>query len=320
MSAARALLRDDGAERLGPRLAADTRGRAARRAGVSRRGARRSTSWTASSRPAPSRSSRGRRRRARASTGSSARRAESRARRGARPRARANASRSTSSSSSVSRKAALPRRARPSPFLADDARRELGGRLERPDAVARDRYLFYTRARVRTQRLVLVREAASDEGVPRDPSPFWEDVRVALRRGRRAARDPPTAALGAHVAARGGAERARAASRRSPASTVDDPDGAFALAAANDWSARLDRARGAFDPHDGPPEPGRARAVRRQARCSPRPSWSASPTARRRGSSSASIDPKKIDAEPDPMLRGQVAAHDAEPLLRDAPA
>ena len=32
------------------------------------------------------------------------------------------------------------------------------------------------------------------------------------------------------------------------------------------------------------------------------------------------IDPKRIDAEPDPMLRGQVAAHDAAPLLRDAPA
>ena len=38
----------------------------------------------------------------------------------------------------------MPRRARPSPFLSDDVRRELGGRLERPDQVARDRYLFYT--------------------------------------------------------------------------------------------------------------------------------------------------------------------------------
>ena len=70
----------------------------------------------------------------------------------------------------------LPRRARPSPLLDDDTRRELGGRLERPDAVARDRYLFYTTCTRATQRLVLVREAASDEGVPREPSPFWDDV------------------------------------------------------------------------------------------------------------------------------------------------
>ena len=63
--------------------------------------------------------------------------------------------------------------------------RELGGRLERPDAVARDRYLFYTTCTRATQRLVLVREAAGDEGVPREPSPFWEDVRSLFDDGRR---------------------------------------------------------------------------------------------------------------------------------------
>ncbi len=66
---------------------------------------------------------------------------------------------------------------------ATTLRRELGGRLERPDPVARDRYLFYTACTRATQRLVLVREAAGDEGVPREPSPFWEDVTVAVRRG-----------------------------------------------------------------------------------------------------------------------------------------
>jgi hypothetical protein len=39
---------------------------------------------------------------------------------------------------------AFPRRTRPSPLLSDELRSELGGRLERPDQVARDRYLFYT--------------------------------------------------------------------------------------------------------------------------------------------------------------------------------
>ena len=70
----------------------------------------------------------------------------------------------------------LPRRARTSPFLDDDARRELGGRLERPDQVSRDRYLFYTACTRATRRLYLVREAATDDGAPREPSPFWEEV------------------------------------------------------------------------------------------------------------------------------------------------
>ena len=58
----------------------------------------------------------------------------------------------------------LPRRSRTSPFLDDDARRELGGRLERPDQVSRDRYLFYTACTRATRRLYLVREAATDDG------------------------------------------------------------------------------------------------------------------------------------------------------------
>src|SRR5262245_9036384 len=66
----------------------------------------------------------------------------------------------------------LPRRDRPSPLLDDDARRALGSRLERTDAVARDRYLFYTACTRAAEHLVLVREAANDEGVPREPSPF----------------------------------------------------------------------------------------------------------------------------------------------------
>ena len=70
----------------------------------------------------------------------------------------------------------LPRRTRTSPFLDDDTRRELGARLERPDQVSRDRYLFYTACTRATRRLYLVREAATDDGAPREPSPFWEEV------------------------------------------------------------------------------------------------------------------------------------------------
>ena len=199
---------------------------------------------------------------------------------------------------------AFPRRSRPSPLLSDDARRELGGRLERPAAVARDRYLFYTTCTRATQRLVLVREAAGDEGTPREPSPFWEDVRSLFDDGEvlRATRRRPLSALTWPLeSAPSERERLRALVRLA----ATDSEGAFALAAANDWSRRLDRARGAFE---------RDTALRAPAVLEPfaaKTMFSATELERFADCSSAwlverVIDPKKIDAEPDPMLRGQV--------------
>jgi ATP-dependent helicase/DNAse subunit B len=199
----------------------------------------------------------------------------------------------------------MPRRSRPSPFLSDDVRRALGRRLERPDQVARDRYLFYTACTRALERLVLVREAANDEGVPRDPSPFWEDVRslfdsdeVAFATRRR-----PLAALTWPIeAAPSERERLRALARL----TVDDADGASSLAAANGWSRRLDRATNAW---------ARPTALRNPSVLEPfssRTVFSATELERFADCSSAwlverILDPKRIDAEPDAILRGQVA-------------
>ena len=199
---------------------------------------------------------------------------------------------------------AFPRRTRPSPLLSDELRNELGGRLERPDQVARDRYLFYTTCTRATQRLVLVREAAGDEGVPREPSPFWEDVTSLFDEGdvQRATRRRPLSALTWPLeSAPSDRERLRALVRLA----ADDPDGASSLAAANDWSRRLDRARTAFD---------RTTALRNGVALEPlraKTTFSATELERFADCSSAwlverVIDPKKIDAEPDPILRGQV--------------
>src|SRR5436190_218016 len=79
----------------------------------------------------------------------------------------------------------LPRRERSSPFLDDDARRvldERGARLQRPDSVSRDRYLFYTACTRPLERLYLIREAATDDGSPREPSPFWDEVQSLFDR------------------------------------------------------------------------------------------------------------------------------------------
>ena len=199
---------------------------------------------------------------------------------------------------------AFPRRTRPSPLLSDDVRRELGGRLERPDAVARDRYLFYTTCTRAAQRLVLVREAAGDEGTPREPSPFWDDVTSLFDEAevQRATRRRPLSALTWPLeSAPSERERLRALVRLA----AEDSEGASALAAANDWSRRLDRARGAFD---------RATALRSPSAVAPfaaKTVFSATELERFADCSSAwlverVIDPKRIDAEPDPLLRGQV--------------
>jgi len=130
----------------------------------------------------------------------------------------------------------LPRRGSSSPFLDDDARRlldERGARLQRPDPVSRDRYLFYTACTRPLERLYLVREAATDDGNPREPSPFWDEVQSAF--------DP---------------DEVRRWTRRRPLSALtwsldDAPTDRERLRApparANAWERRLDRALKAFD-------------------------------------------------------------------------
>jgi ATP-dependent helicase/nuclease subunit B len=145
----------------------------------------------------------------------------------------------------------LPRRSDSSPFLDDEARRELDERLRRsrltkPDPVERDRYLFYTACTRATRRLYLVREAASDEGAPREPSPFWDEVRGLFEDDhvRRATRRRPLSALTWPVDdAPTERERLRAVAALAPL----EAEAASALAQANGWQRRLERALHAFE-------------------------------------------------------------------------
>jgi ATP-dependent helicase/nuclease subunit B len=145
----------------------------------------------------------------------------------------------------------LPRRGETSPFLDDDARRELDerlrhSRLTRPDSVERDRYLFYTACTRATSRLYLVREAANDEGGPREPSPFWDEVRGLFDDDdvRRATIRRPLSALTWPVEqAPTERERLRALAALVPV----NEEAARAVAQANGWERRLARALRAFD-------------------------------------------------------------------------
>jgi len=202
----------------------------------------------------------------------------------------------------------LPRRGRSSPFLDDDRRRDLGGRLERPDPVSRDRYLFYTACTRATRRLYLVREAATDDGSPREASPFWDDVAAAfepedvLRATRRRALSQLTWPIETAPTER---ERLRSLARLS-ADREAGGDLALALADANDWARRLRRARHAFDRDVKLRNPAVLEYL------GGRTTFGATELERFVDCSSAwlferVISPKTIDAEADAMLRGSVA-------------
>ncbi|MFO7571986.1 MAG: PD-(D/E)XK nuclease family protein [Gaiellaceae bacterium] len=198
----------------------------------------------------------------------------------------------------------LPRRDRPSALLDEDARSALGGRLELPNPVSRDRYLFYTACTRAARQLVLVRQATTEDGVPREPSPFWDEV-TSLFDSASVARHTRRRSLAALTwpleEAPSERDRLRSLARIASESVAD----AEAIAAANGWSRRFERARDAFTRTtrlQGPAtlEPLATRTMfpatelERFADCSA--AWLVERV----------IDPKKIDAEPDPMLRGSV--------------
>jgi ATP-dependent helicase/DNAse subunit B len=205
---------------------------------------------------------------------------------------------------------AFPRRAVETPFLPDEERRRLEDasrrrRLVRPDPVARDRYLFYAVCTRAWQRLTLVREAATDDGRPREPSPFYEEVRsrfapedVARWTRRRRLSDV------AWELERAPTERERL--RAAAVLGAADEDEARALARANGWERRIDRALDAFTRPTRLTHP----AVLRQLWETTRFSVTELETF---GTCSSMwlfdrvVDPRAIDAELDARIRGSVA-------------
>jgi len=173
--------------------------------------------------------------------------------------------------------------------------------------VTRDRYLFYTACTRPTERLYLVREAATDDGSPREASAFWEEVAAAFEPedvARWTTRRPLSSLTWRLESAPTERERLRALAILS--ADDDRRDEAEALANANDWKRRLDRARS---------------APRRQTRLThplvleqlqSRTVFNVTELERFADCSSAwfldrMVDPKTIDPEVDPRLRGSIA-------------
>ena len=199
----------------------------------------------------------------------------------------------------------LPRRGTGSPVLDDDTRERLGGRLRRADPVSRDRYLFYTACTRASRRLYLVRESATDEGSPREASPFWDEVQalfgvddVAHATTRRRLSDL-TWQLDDAPTER---ERLRAVASIGR----DEPAEADGIARANGWSRRLERAQRALDRRT------RLRHPAVLAYLGARTTFNVTELERMADCSSAwfverLLEPKTIDAEVDAKLRGSVA-------------
>jgi len=203
----------------------------------------------------------------------------------------------------------LPRRAPTSPFFDDETRRELdgthGARLQRPDAASRDRYLFYAACTRPRRLLTLVREAATDDGSPREASPFWESVCALFdpEDVRRHTTRRPLARLTWPIeAAPTERERLRALARL----TAADPREADALAYANGWQRKLRRARLAFS------RPTAIRHPRAVALLASRETFRVTDLERMAGCSSAwfierYLRPGGIDQAIDPKMRGSIA-------------
>jgi ATP-dependent helicase/nuclease subunit B len=200
----------------------------------------------------------------------------------------------------------LPRRGAASPFLDDEVRRALddgGARLARPDAVARDRYLFYTACTRPLERLYLVREAATDDGSPREPSPFWDELRAQIEDAPRWTFQRRLSQLTWPI---DGAPTERERLRALAELGARDGAAAASLARANGWDRRLERALDAFA------RPTRITHALVLEQLDAKRTFNVTELERFADCSSAwfverFLDPKSIDKEVDPLTRGSVA-------------
>ena len=147
-------------------------------------------------------------------------------------------------SCSAWRRAACPRGARENPFLAADEAAALRRRAG-STRCERDRHLFYTAVTRPWQQLFLCRQAADEDGVLLEPSPFLDEVargagRRRRRRRRRRALGDLTWPLDEAPTER---ERLRALARE----LRERPDWAMARGRTRQgWARKLERARDAY--------------------------------------------------------------------------
>ena len=186
----------------------------------------------------------------------------------------------------------------PEPFLSDELRRELavcsGLRLRpREDALARERYLFYTSVSRATEKVVLAYRSSDEEGNLALPSPFLADVSELLaedwpdRRRRRMLADVVWPASEAPTERE--LARAHAAALAPLAGEVPSPIGALSEVALEHVRHRQILSAGALESYAGCP-------VR----------WLIE----------RELQPVALEPDPDPLVRGGYMHSVIEQVLR----
>ena len=200
----------------------------------------------------------------------------------------------------------LPQRAQPSPFIEDDRRRELeAARLERADPVVPCPLPLLHRMHPGVAAALPRSRGGDGRRVPRQPSPFWDDVRGVL--------DPADTSrwtrrrkLSELVWRIDDAPSERERLRGVAALVPGDPDTAASVALANGWERKLARARGAIERPTRLTDPSVLEQLRSKT------TFGVTELESFAGCSSIwfverLLDPKSMDAEVDARMRGSVA-------------
>ncbi|MBD0291356.1 MAG: PD-(D/E)XK nuclease family protein, partial [Thermoleophilia bacterium] len=203
----------------------------------------------------------------------------------------------------------FPRRGEETPFLTDDHRRELEARtprrrVVRPDHLARERYLFYSACTRPWKRLTLVRETANDDGRPQEPSPFWDEVRGRFdpRDVARWTSKRPLSEV-AWPLERAPSERERL--RASAVLAAADAEEARAVASANGWGRRIERALAALERPTRLTHPAVLAHLRESSRFAVT-ELETFTTCSSMWLFDRVVDPREIDGELDARLRGAI--------------
>ena len=144
----------------------------------------------------------------------------------------------------------FPRRSSKHRLLDDEAREQLEQKAAAPapaEELERDRFLFYNACTRAYEKLFLVRESASEDGSPRQASPFWEELRELFDAAEveRWTKRRSLSKLVWDDVAQAPNERERLRSLAALASSRSTE--ARALARANGWERQLERALHALE-------------------------------------------------------------------------
>jgi ATP-dependent helicase/DNAse subunit B len=203
----------------------------------------------------------------------------------------------------------FPRRSSKHQLLDEEAREQLEQEMTTPppaEELERDRFLFYNACTRAYERLSLVRESASEDGSPRQASPFWEEL-LDLFPAEDVERWTKRRSLSKLVweeAAEAPNERERLRSLAALASS--QPGEARALARANGWERALERALHAFERPTALVNPVVLDELRARGTFSVT-ELEAFGTCSQIWFSERIVSPREIDGEVDAKLRGSVA-------------